>query len=684
MMETLNVGREGGTAPPVFRRRRSFSDPPMPHARLMEYSNYSNPVEDGNAPQRTQLSSDLTLKKDTEEEVGVEGAEWNFEKFISRVTEKVTEDDWEVESIFEFEEPSWGERKDSLQKKDKDKDKTTESEKDSERDRKNYEEGGDKKVTDREEAGKDVTNSKEKYKVATSQSRQKDKKSSREEKKVLKGSKDKKTSSDSRMLKEKKKKRKPRARTGPEESIAPDERGRGRWATNPEEKDEGNGKDESSRGNEEKETTRMKPGTWSFNSEGEASIEDGEVKSPQLAADEEMGKDTLTPLRFHRLNLTRKRSSTSIIPDTFFQLQKQIEMATRAAQQEEHSQAICSLNLALPLSSSPTMHELMNSVSTEQTSHEESKNPDSPRAVGRRVDRSLQAQAKLSKILGAGVPQVGGGDHLLKQDELKTIKSFEKPTHRKSKSTSWKSHIKKKDLQQNTEDSSTFPLHNSPPHSGSTVGIIPLHPIHQSWFKAFQKKFKLKDEENSNNGSMMASAYRIRRKSVEERGQWQVTRQDWNTEKASEAMGGGPQVGGGAIVISAPSHPRHKLHVDFDFIWTGEDPVAQFTLAAKLGQGYTLSCPHTILITKFLFCSAFGKVYKANHKDTGFVMAIKCINMEGTSLKESKQILKEIDVLKKCRSEHVVSYFGSCLRKNCLWVIYLSNLIIFFEVPSSS
>jgi serine/threonine protein kinase len=65
---------------------------------------------------------------------------------------------------------------------------------------------------------------------------------------------------------------------------------------------------------------------------------------------------------------------------------------------------------------------------------------------------------------------------------------------------------------------------------------------------------------------------------------------------------------------------------------------------------------------------AYGKVYKAKHKETDFLMAIKCINLDGISQQESRQLMKEIGVLKTCRSTHIVSYFSSCFRKNCLWV----------------
>jgi serine/threonine protein kinase len=58
-------------------------------------------------------------------------------------------------------------------------------------------------------------------------------------------------------------------------------------------------------------------------------------------------------------------------------------------------------------------------------------------------------------------------------------------------------------------------------------------------------------------------------------------------------------------------------------------------------------------------------VYKALHKQSGNIVAIKVvpINNDFTSLQ------KEIAILKKCMSMFVVAYYGSYLKENDLWLI---------------
>eukprot|EP01113_Clastostelium_recurvatum_P039690 TRINITY_DN6082_c0_g1_i2.p1 TRINITY_DN6082_c0_g1~~TRINITY_DN6082_c0_g1_i2.p1 ORF type:complete len:470 (-),score=91.96 TRINITY_DN6082_c0_g1_i2:157-1566(-) len=102
------------------------------------------------------------------------------------------------------------------------------------------------------------------------------------------------------------------------------------------------------------------------------------------------------------------------------------------------------------------------------------------------------------------------------------------------------------------------------------------------------------------------------------------------------------------LVISAPSAIEHKLHVGKDFTWNVKDPDAAFQLEEKLGEG------------------AFGVVYRALHKDTGYTLAIKKVPVDK---EQTASITKEIEILKKCNSPNVVSYLGSCYKGDELWIL---------------
>jgi len=56
----------------------------------------------------------------------------------------------------------------------------------------------------------------------------------------------------------------------------------------------------------------------------------------------------------------------------------------------------------------------------------------------------------------------------------------------------------------------------------------------------------------------------------------------------------------------------------------------------------------------------------AQYKSTDFVAAVKMIPFVSSDGREVVQ--KEIVVLRKCRHENIVSYFGSCVHDSVLWV----------------
>lgn len=104
------------------------------------------------------------------------------------------------------------------------------------------------------------------------------------------------------------------------------------------------------------------------------------------------------------------------------------------------------------------------------------------------------------------------------------------------------------------------------------------------------------------------------------------------------------------LSVGNPYNLKHKVHVNFDFQWSGQNPVEMFDIQEKLGEG------------------SFGTVFKAIHKDSGFTLAIK--EIEGIQGQTSEDLKKEIEILKKCKHSNVVAYFGTALLSETkIWVL---------------
>ncbi|XP_037802602.1 serine/threonine-protein kinase 3-like isoform X2 [Penaeus monodon] len=76
-------------------------------------------------------------------------------------------------------------------------------------------------------------------------------------------------------------------------------------------------------------------------------------------------------------------------------------------------------------------------------------------------------------------------------------------------------------------------------------------------------------------------------------------------------------------------------------------PEEVFDIICKLGEG------------------SYGSVYKALHKESGQVLAIKQVPID-TDLQE---IIKEISIMQQCDSPHVVKYYGSYFKDSDLWIV---------------
>eukprot|EP01102_Stenamoeba_stenopodia_P021944 TRINITY_DN8973_c0_g1_i2.p1 TRINITY_DN8973_c0_g1~~TRINITY_DN8973_c0_g1_i2.p1 ORF type:complete len:622 (-),score=153.34 TRINITY_DN8973_c0_g1_i2:74-1939(-) len=97
----------------------------------------------------------------------------------------------------------------------------------------------------------------------------------------------------------------------------------------------------------------------------------------------------------------------------------------------------------------------------------------------------------------------------------------------------------------------------------------------------------------------------------------------------------------GTVNLSTPFNFAHKVHVDEDYNWSLANPLEVFDLEQKLGEG------------------SYGSVYKALHKETGWISAIKILS----DLEDSEEIKNEIDLMRKFKHPNIVSYYGTCTPK---------------------
>jgi len=58
-------------------------------------------------------------------------------------------------------------------------------------------------------------------------------------------------------------------------------------------------------------------------------------------------------------------------------------------------------------------------------------------------------------------------------------------------------------------------------------------------------------------------------------------------------------------------------------------------------------------------------VFKALHKETGKIVAVKIIPVSS----DIESLKKEISILKQCKSPYIVQYYGSYMKDNDLWLI---------------
>ncbi|XP_078508043.1 serine/threonine-protein kinase 4 [Lissotriton helveticus] len=98
--------------------------------------------------------------------------------------------------------------------------------------------------------------------------------------------------------------------------------------------------------------------------------------------------------------------------------------------------------------------------------------------------------------------------------------------------------------------------------------------------------------------------------------------------------------------VQMRSHPRRQLKKLSEESLT-KQPEEVFDVLEKLGEG------------------SYGSVFKAIHKETGQIVAIKQVPVES----DLQEIIKEISIMQQCDSPHVVKYYGSYFKNTDLWIV---------------
>ena len=100
--------------------------------------------------------------------------------------------------------------------------------------------------------------------------------------------------------------------------------------------------------------------------------------------------------------------------------------------------------------------------------------------------------------------------------------------------------------------------------------------------------------------------------------------------------------------ISSPYNVHRVAYLNEQLEWKGEDTLKQFTIGEKIGKG------------------GFAHVHLATHVPTNTKLAVKIFAASPASL---DAMSSEIGILRECKHDQVISYFGHVAHHNKLYVM---------------
>lgn len=118
-----------------------------------------------------------------------------------------------------------------------------------------------------------------------------------------------------------------------------------------------------------------------------------------------------------------------------------------------------------------------------------------------------------------------------------------------------------------------------------------------------------------------------------------------------------------AAMTSRSSHHSSNRTARSSFQSPSDDDVLNKRVALQLRSSHVTPIQayqdksHELDVLNLIGEGSFGVVYKANHKPTGAVVAVKVISNASSSKSEEEKIKGEIDILSRCDSPYIVGYF---------------------------